>query len=144
MGKKRTKSSVQSDIDKLESLKREYEGVKHTLESLLEELITENKNIKEESYDPLVQYQLAGESSEDWKGVNYSLAQEKRSQISTALSGYEGEIGKLSSEITEAINELEEKISEISNNLSDLYEELKNAPDDEDGEEDGEDHGSEE
>ena len=73
-------------------------------------------------------YVLSGESGEDWKGANYSLAMEKRSTISSNLATYRGEIGTLDGEISEAIAELAEKIQELEEEIKRLWELWAAAP----------------
>ncbi len=122
------KRDYEAEINAKEEEQRYYEGIKKTLEELQGELASQNEKLEEDSYKPERMYMLSGESGEDWKGANYSLAQEKRSTISSNLSTYQGEIGTLDGEITEAIIELEEKIQELEEEIKRLWELWAAAP----------------
>ncbi|MBP3239872.1 MAG: DUF5082 family protein [Oribacterium sp.] len=127
-----TKKDIEGKIADLEAEKGEYEGVKSTLEGLLDELGKQKTSLEEGVLNPIAEpYPLAGESGEDWAGANYETAEESRAAIATALDSYDGEIGTLEGEISEAITELEKKIEELQKQIDQLWEEWKTAPDEE-------------
>lgn len=127
-----TKKDIEGKIAELEAEKSEYEGVKSTLEGLLEELGNQKSALEEGVLNPIAEpYPLAGESGEDWAGANYDTAEEGRASIATSLDSYHGEIGTLEGEISEAIAELEKKIAELQKQINQLWEDWKTAPDEE-------------
>ncbi|WP_026652921.1 hypothetical protein [Butyrivibrio proteoclasticus] len=127
-----TKKEVQAKIDAVLADIEKYEGIKEQLETLQSNL-SDNKNTLHESvYDPISEpYPLGGEAGDDWAGLNYNEAEDKRSTISSNLGTYDGEIDTLSSEISEAIKDVEEKISKLNEELEQLYIDLENAPEEE-------------
>ncbi len=125
-----TKSEIKEKIESRESKKEGYESIKQTLEEQLGILITEQNKLLENIKNPIAKYKLAGESSDDWKGANYDTAKYKKCDIESALSGYDGDIGTLKGEISQAIEELETAISDLKSEIADLWEEYDAAPED--------------
>ena len=124
-----TKSDILGIINGLETKKAGYVKVKETLEGLLESLQSKKSALEEGVLDPVARpYPLAGDGGEDWAGENYQDAEEKRSDIATALESYDGEIDALMSEITEAIGQLEDAIYKLEQEIAGWWKAYETAP----------------
>ena len=111
-----TKKQIQAKIAAVKAEIEKYEGIKEQLETQKTNLSTQKTSLHDNVYDPISEpYPLSGESGEDWAGLNYNTAEDKRGVLSTGLGTYDGEIDTLSSEIDQAIQDVQDKIDELNN-----------------------------
>ena len=122
------KCDYEDEIRDKTAERNRYVSILHKLEELRDDLIWQRTKLMEYVQTPVAQYMLAGGSSEDWKGANYNIAEEKRTSINSALSGYAGNAAKLNSEIDSAIQDVSDKIESLNREIDDLWEAWEHAP----------------
>ena len=79
------KSDIKDKIDALEGKKSGYESKRESLKEYKSQLLGQQRKLTDNIWDPIVKYELGGETGEDWKGLNFNTATEKRKDIDSAL-----------------------------------------------------------
>ena len=105
-----------------------YASIMHKLEELRDELIWQRTKLQEYVKSPVEQYMLAGGSSEDWKGANFTIAVDKKNTLNSALGNYAGDAATLNSQIDRAIQDVSNKIDALNREIDRLWDKWEHAP----------------